>query len=83
MKDNVDKKSGPKIIENFESEIWGNLMLCIFEKEQEEVRFYYHFSIKNTSKYKTPIVLFLSCYIGCGKKKGSRSSKCDIFLFNS
>ena len=83
VKDKVDKKSGPKIIENFESEIWGNLMLCIFEKEQEEVRFYYHFSIKNISKYKTLIVLFLSCYIECGKKKGSRSSKCDIFLFNS
>ena len=50
VKDKIDKKSGPKIIENFESEIWGNLMLCIFEKEQEEVRFYEQFSTKNISK---------------------------------
>ena len=47
VKDKIDKKSGPKIIANFESEIWGNLMLCIFEKEQEEVRFYEQFSTKN------------------------------------
>ena len=39
MKEKIDKKSGPKIIEKFESEIWGNLMLCIFEKNQEEVIF--------------------------------------------
>ena len=39
MEEKIDKKSGPKIIENFESEIWGNLMLCIFEKNQEEVIF--------------------------------------------
>ena len=50
VKDKIDRKSGPKIIENFESEIWGNLMLCIFEKEQEEVRFYEQFSTKNISK---------------------------------
>lgn len=50
VKDKIDKKSGPKIIANFESEIWGNLMLCIFEKEQEEVRFYEQFSTKNISK---------------------------------
>lgn len=50
VKDKIDKKSGRKVIENFESEIWGNLMLCIFEKEQDEVRFYCHFSTMKSLK---------------------------------
>jgi hypothetical protein len=33
----VSAKPGRKIIEDFENEVWGNLMLCIFEKNEIEV----------------------------------------------
>ena len=39
-------KSGRKINEEFESQVWGNLLLCIFEDKKEEtndeVAFLYH-----------------------------------------
>ena len=37
MKDKESEKRGRKINENFESEVWGKLMLCIFEKNIEDV----------------------------------------------
>lgn len=29
-------KSGRKVNEEFESQVWGNLLLCIFEDKKEE-----------------------------------------------
>ena len=37
-KDKKIKKSGPKIENVFESEVWGNLMLCMFENSPNQVR---------------------------------------------
>jgi hypothetical protein len=39
--DRMSERPGRKIEEAFESEVWGNLMLCAFEnKEDDEVHFY-------------------------------------------
>ena len=38
VRDKNKEKPGRKISEKFEREIWGNLMLCVFEKKNEEVR---------------------------------------------
>ena len=37
MEDKESEKPGRKINEKFESEVWGMLMLCIFEKANEDV----------------------------------------------
>ena len=37
MNDKECEKPGKKINEKFESEVWGKLMLCIFEKANEDV----------------------------------------------
>lgn len=37
VKDKQSEKPGRKINEKFESEVWGKLMLCIFEKSNENV----------------------------------------------
>jgi hypothetical protein len=37
VKDKQSEKPGRKINENFEAEVWGKLMLCIFEKSNENV----------------------------------------------
>lgn len=36
LKSNVNKKPGRKINESYESEIWGNLMMCVTEKSTDE-----------------------------------------------
>lgn len=38
LKDVTNKKTGRKENEIFESEVWGNLMLCIFSKRSDQVR---------------------------------------------
>ena len=50
LKDTNFKKTGRKIDEVFESEVWGNLMLCIFNKKNDEVNIY---SIIHNTKYTT------------------------------
>ena len=37
VKDKPSEKPGRKINEEFEAEVWGKLMLCIFEKSSENV----------------------------------------------
>ena len=37
LRTNTDKKLGRKIDESFESEKWGNLMMCVIEKNADEV----------------------------------------------
>ena len=37
LRTNTDKKPGRKIDKPFESEIWGNLMICMIEKNADEV----------------------------------------------
>ena len=37
MKDKESEKPGRKINKKIESEVWGKLMLCIFEKANEDV----------------------------------------------
>lgn len=37
-RDNVLKQRGKKIDRDFESEVWGNLMLCYYETDNNEVR---------------------------------------------
>ena len=45
------KKSGKKINSEFEKEVWGNLMLCVFEKnENKEVCMKYFFLLVTSSK---------------------------------
>ena len=38
VRDRNKEKPGRKISEEFEAEVWGNLMLCVFEKKNDEVR---------------------------------------------
>ena len=33
---NEKNKSGRKINTNFEAEVWGNLMMCVFEKNENK-----------------------------------------------
>ena len=34
---NVNKKPGRKVNNEFEADVWGNLMLCMFEKNENDV----------------------------------------------
>ena len=38
VRDRNKEKPGRKISEEFEAEGWGNLMLCVFERKNDEVR---------------------------------------------
>ena len=40
VQDKIIEKSGPKIDNQFVSEVWGNLLLCILERKQNEVRLF-------------------------------------------
>ena len=42
LKDISNNRTGRKVNENFESEVWGNLMLCIFKKKNDQVNLYFH-----------------------------------------
>ena len=42
LKDISNNRTGRKVNENFESEVWGNLMLCIFNKKSDQVNLYFH-----------------------------------------
>ena len=50
-RNNECDKPGKKIDENFEAEVWGKLMLCIFEKKDENVSRIYSIKLFHLSYY--------------------------------
>jgi hypothetical protein len=52
-RDRCNIKPGRKVNEKFESEVWGNLMLCIFENSENEVSVLYihHITFLSYSSY--------------------------------
>lgn len=86
MKDKECEKPGRKTNEKFESEVWGKLMLCIFEKANEDVS-----AIACIISYKVTSSALMNTlknennrtertYILGHKESCSSGSQCDILL---
>lgn len=56
-----DDKPGGKINEKFESEVWGNLMLCIVEKSENEVSYLYVQHI--IFQFYLNFIILVKCYL--------------------